>query len=384
MNPTSAQERALQTFRQHFAGEPRWLVRSPGRVNIIGEHTDYNDGYVLPMAIEQALWVYARPRSDSRVTLHSHDVGGVAEFDLSELEQRRQGWPAYVRAVALALQSEGEQLRGWEGALASDVPVGAGLSSSAALEVAAARIFAAGSDLPWDPMAMARIAQAAENKWVGVQCGIMDQMVCAAGKQGTAVLLDCRSLELQYVPLPEDALIALLDTSTRRELHASAYNERRSECAAAAAHFGAVSLRDVTYEQLQADAKQLDEEVYWRARHVLTESARTLQAAQAMRTQDRRGLGSLMYESHQSLRDDYEVSSPALDAIVECARLHPACLGARMTGAGFGGCAIALLDASTSATFADEVTDCYLASTGHTAKIYLSTAADGTELTQLA
>ncbi|MEA3310451.1 MAG: galactokinase family protein, partial [Chloroflexota bacterium] len=208
-------------FAERFDEPPAFLVRAPGRVNLIGEHTDYNAGFVLPMAIDRALWIALRPRSDRRVSVHSLDFDETAEFELDALEQQDAGWVEYLKGVAWALQEAGYALRGWEGMLSGDVPSGAGLSSSAALELATARAFASVSAFPWDPVEMALLAQRAENEWVGVNCGIMDQLISAAGQAGHALLIDCRSLALTPVPLPPETVVVVLDTNTRRGLVAS-------------------------------------------------------------------------------------------------------------------------------------------------------------------
>lgn len=290
------------------------------------------------------------------------------------------GWAEYVKGIACALIQNGHTLNGWEGVAAGDVPIGAGLSSSAALELAAARAFAAVSDLAWDAARMARLSQQAENERVGVKCGIMDQMISAAGQSDHALLIDCRSLETQAVPLPPDTVIVTLDTATRRGLVDSAYNERRQQCEAAARFFGVAALRDMSIEQFEARADQLDDLTRRRARHVISENQRTLQAAAAMRRGDAVELGRLMDASHVSLRDDFEVSSPALNSIVDCARRQTDCYGARMTGAGFGGCAIALVRIDTVENFTEVVSASYTAETGLTPRIYICQASQGAEI----
>ena len=264
--------------------------------------------------------------------------------------------------------------------MASDVPIGAGLSSSAALELATARAFAAVSGIDWDAGAMARLAQLAENRWVGVNCGIMDQMISAAGEEGHAVLIDCRSLKTRPVPLPRGTVVVILDTATRRGLVDSAYNERRRQCEAAAAFFGVPALRDVAQGAFERAAGELDETTARRARHVVCENARTLVAAEAMRAGSPAALGALMNASHASLRDDFEVSSPALDAMVEIARAQRGCHGARMTGAGFGGCAVALVDRAHSADFVRDVAAEYERRTGLSPQIYVTGASPVAEL----
>lgn len=373
-----------QTIASHFSdrfGEPaRWIVRAPGRVNLIGEHTDYNDGFVLPLAIDRAVWIALRPRNDRRVVVHSIDYKETSEFSLDTLKHENAGWIEYIKGTAWSLLDSGRQLTGWEGVLQGDVPHGAGLSSSAALELASARAFAAAGNLPWDPVAMAKLGQRAENKWVGVNCGIMDQLISAAGQADHALLIDCRSLELASVPFPPGVAVVVLDTSTRRGLVDSAYNERRSQCEAAAKFFQVKALRDVTMEQFQRMAPALDPITQKRARHVIGENERTVKAAEAMRCGNAVELGRLMDESHVSLRDDYEVSSDALNAMVECARAQDGCFGARMTGAGFGGCAMALIRAEVAKSFVEKTSAAYQQRTGHTAAVYVCRATNGAEV----
>lgn len=380
--------RVLEAFREHFNGEPELLVRAPGRVNLIGEHTDYNDGFVLPMAIERAVWIALRPRSDRRIRVWSTDYEEAAEFDATDLDldraHRRNGpdWGEYLAGTAWSLQNAGHETHGWEGTLGSDVPIGAGLSSSAALELATARALAAVSGLQWEAVPMARLAQRAENQWVGVNCGIMDQMISAVGQEGHAVLIDCRTFDHVPVPLPPKTVVVILDTATRRGLVDSEYNERRRRCETAAAHFGVMALRDITREMLDARGQELDPVTERRARHVVTENARTLAAAEAMRRGDAPELGRLMDASHASLRDDFEVSSEALDAMVEIARESPGCLGARMTGAGFGGCAVALVERDASQTFAREAAAGYERRMERAPQIYVTGASAGAALVE--
>lgn len=374
--PLTARDAAEQ-FAQRFGGPPSLVVRAPGRVNLIGEHTDYNDGFVLPLAIDRAIWIALRPRDDRRVVVHSVDNDQTAEFPLDGLKHTDDGWPEYLKGTAWSLREAGHRLAAWEGVLLGDVPIGAGLSSSAALEMATARAFAAVSGLDWDPAAMAKLGQQAENQWVGVQCGIMDQLISATGRKGHAVLIDCRSLATRPVPLPDGLAVVVLDTSTRRGLVDSAYNERRSQCEAAAEFFQVPALRDVDFERFVESAGGLDETTRRRAMHVVTENDRTLQAAEAMRRGDARALGTLMNKSHESLRDDYEVSSDTLNAMVEAALAHEACYGARMTGAGFGGCAVAVVDAEQGDEFATATATRYAQQTGHEPAIYVCRATDG-------
>ena len=378
----SLKKRVVEAFEQRYRQKPSLVVRAPGRVNVIGEHTDYNDGFVLPMAIDRAVWMALRPGASGRVEVHSLEYDEIKSFDLEQARQGRSdgnetGWIDYIEGVAWALMGAGYDLGGWEGVVAGDVPIGAGLSSSAALEMAAARAFAELSSLAWEPGVMARLGQRAENEWVGVNCGIMDQMISAAGRAGHALLLDCRSLEYELVPLPAGTSMMVLDTGTRRGLVDSAYNERRSQCEAAAVHFGVVALRDVTGDEFAAREHELDQVTRRRARHIISENERTVKAAAMMRAGDGLRLGALMNASHESLQLDFEVSSEALDTMVRCARQHPECLGARMTGAGFGGCAVALAPAEGAADLARVVVEEYRSATGHQPNAYVCAATDG-------
>jgi galactokinase len=378
--PPLDKNQILSQFTQRFTAPPAWVIRAPGRVNLIGEHTDYNDGFVLPLAIDRAVWIALRPRNDRRVAVYSVDYGETGEFSLDRLENTKSGWLEYLKGTAWSLGEAGFRLVGWEGVLQGDVPLGAGLSSSAALEMAAARALAAAGNLPWEPAKMALLGQKAENRWVGVNCGIMDQLISASGKADHALLIDCRSLVTEAVPFPPGTAIAVLDTSTRRGLVDSAYNERRSQCETAAKFFQVKALRDVSREQFDRQPGGLDAVTRRRARHVISENERTLQAAEAMRRGDAVELGRLMNQSHESLRDDYEVSSDALNAMVQCARRHPGCFGARMTGAGFGGCAVALIDAQTAADFVQKTAAAYEAETGQQPAVYVCRATRGAEV----
>jgi galactokinase len=359
-----------QTFNEKFSTAPTVVVRAPGRVNLIGEHTDYNDGFVLPMAIDRTMYVALRPRKDRLVKVYSIDFDTWGEFDLDNL-QKEKGWLEYLKGMAWALQGEGYTLQGWEGVLSGDVPRGSGLSSSAALEMATARAFHEVSTFPWNPAKMALLGQKTENQWVGANTGIMDQMISASGQKGYALLIDCRSLETQAVPLPKGTVAVIMDTMTRHSHTESGYNERRAECEEAAKFFGVKALRDVTLEEFNAKAHELTDVVHRRAKHVISENDRTLEAAEAMKKGDAVVLGKLMNESGDSLRDDFEVTNEALDVMVECARLETGCYGARMTGGGFGGCAVALVKTEDAATFAKNVAKAYLTKTAKEPQIYV-------------
>jgi len=377
-------EKVAAAFRSRYGTDPDWLVRSPGRVNLIGEHTDYNEGFVLPMAIDRAVWIALRARAGRDVVAASLDFADEKAFALDGLQREGKGWWEYLKGTAWALGEAHHRLAGWEGVLAGDVPIGAGLSSSAALEMAAARAFVAVSGLAWDPVEMAKLARRAENEWVGVGCGIMDPLIIGAGREGHATLVDCRTLEMRAAPLPRGTVVAVLDTSTRRELTGSAYNERRAQCEEAARGLGVKALRDVTRADLEARGGALREVVRRRARHIVTENVRTLDAAEAMKAGDARGLGRLMNESHLSMRDDFEISTPALDAMVECAQAAAGCYGARMTGGGFGGCVVALVDEAAAPAFLDAVGRRYRERAGLEPTLYVCRPMAGVSLARIA
>lgn len=374
------QQQVEQAFQDRFGTSPSIVVRAPGRVNLIGEHTDYNDGFVLPMAINRAVWVALRPRTDGYVVLHSVDYEQTAEFSLSEMIRRHDSWAEYVKGVAWALQEAGHRLTGFDGVVIGDVPRGAGLSSSAAIELAAARAFAHVNGIAWDAPTMAKLCQKAENQWVGVNSGIMDQMISAAGEAGHALLIDCRTLETTSSPLPPNTAVVVMDTATRRQLVTSAYNERRAQCEAAAQHFGVPALRDVTLDQLKNARAELDDVVFRRAHHVITENARTLAAADAMKQGDAAKLGRLMIESHLSMRDDFEITNPQLNMMQQIALSTDGCIGARMTGGGFGGCAVALVSTDAIDAFVDSVASRYATATDLTPALYVCEASAGAEV----
>ena len=369
-----------QSFASYFNSESEIIVRAPGRVNLIGEHTDYNDGFVLPMAIDHAVWLALRPRDDRTVRLFSLDLETEAAFELDSLT-KGSDWIEYPKSIAYELMKAGYELRVFDAVMTGDVPRGAGLSSSAAVELAVARAFAAVSGIEWDAPKMAKLSQKAENEWVGVNCGIMDQMASAACKEGHALFLDCRSLEIQHAPLPQGISIVILDTSTRRGLVGSAYNERRSQCEEAARWFGVKALRDVSVEEFNKSSKNgLNELAEKRARHIITENARVLEAMEVMKAGNVKRLGELFNASHDSLRDDFEVTNDALNIMVDCAREQASCYGARMTGAGFGGCAVALVKEENAAEFVTAVSEAYRQRSSMEAAVYVCKPSEGASL----
>lgn len=387
LRPMTIQQTVFQQFRARFSAEPTFFVRAPGRVNLIGEHTDYNDGFVMPMAIDRAVYIALRPRTDDTILIHSLDFEQPVHFQIGTMQKETSSPAEYVKGVVWALQERGLPVQGWEGVMKGDVPIGAGLSSSAALELAIARALAATGDFAWDAPQMALAAQKAENQWVGVNCGIMDQMISAVGQAHHAVLIDCRDYSTTPLPLPPETVVVVLDTNTRRGLVDSAYNERRRQCEEAAAFFGVKVLRDVTLAAFEERAHELPDVTRRRARHVISENARVIAARDAMLAGDAETLGALMQQSHVSLRDDFEVSSTALNRVVEVSERHSGCYGARMTGAGFGGCGVALVAAGDAEAFVAYLHEMYTQEPQPgipMPTIYVCVATDGANLLTLA
>jgi len=350
-----------ERFTSVFGAAPEGVAIAPGRVNLIGEHTDYNDGFVLPMGIERGLSVAFRRRADGVLRVHSLARAETREVTIAALAPvKKPDWIDYVAGVAWVLAGAGHPIGGADLAVGSDLPMGAGLSSSAALEVAVARALCAAYGIAWEAIPFAKLCQRAENEYVGISCGVMDQFASAASRVGRALLLDCRSLQVQAVPLPTHVAVVVMDTGVRRSLAASAYNDRRASCERAVEILQAVrpevrALRDVSPDQLSAERQRLDERTWKRAAHVVAENVRPLAVADALRHADVATAGALMNDSHASLRDLYEVSCEELDFMVERAVAQPGCHGARMTGAGFGGCAVALVDSAAGEAFARAV-----------------------------
>lgn len=346
--PAPLVDRTVAAFRQSFGGDPLVVAFAPGRVNLIGDHTDYNDGFALPCALQVGTVVAIAPLDDDSVIARAIDLDGAADsFRIDQpipLLSAGQ-WQNHVRGIAAGVAQFGLPLRGARLVISGDIPQGNGLSSSASLGVALALGLAAlGGELAPDRQTLARIAQWAEHNYVGCACGIMDQIASAYGQPDCAVLLDCRNLEVQPVAFPGDAAIMVVPSGVARGLVDSAYNERRAQCTLAAEHYGVSALRDLDVEMLEAARHGCDEIVYRRARHVVTENARTLQAANAIEHGDLFTLGDAMRASHASLKADFEVSVPAVDALVDCLNdVIGSEGGARMTGGGFGGCVVAVV-----------------------------------------
>jgi galactokinase len=372
-------ERVQTEFFQRFGQPPAAIVRAPGRVNLIGEHTDYNDGFVLPMAIDRAMWIALRPRDDNRVLVHSLEFSHPADFELGET-QHGVGWPEYLHGMAWSLQQDGYPLAGFEGVMSSDIPVGAGLSSSAALEMATAKAFSLVGGWIFEPSVMAKAGQRAENQWVGANTGIMDQMISASGRAGHALLLDCRDLSTQHIPVPAGTAVVVMDTATRHSHTDSGYNERREQCEQAARFFGVSHLRDVDLQTFRARGQGLPDLPYRRARHVISENERVLEAGLAMSSGDAPRMGRLMNASHISMRDDFEITNDELNIMVRLAQAQPGCYGARMTGGGFGGCAVALVEQPAADGFATAVARAYEEETSLVPSIYICQASNGAEV----
>jgi len=374
----------LKRFKELFGTEAA-VYRAPGRVNLIGEHTDYNEGFVLPAAIDFYCWVAVGSRSDGKIVLYSENFQQEAEADLGDLWSVRTGtWADYPFGVAWALKEAGYRLNGASVYIFGEVPLGSGLSSSAAIEVAVACALQANSHNEINRTTLALTCQRAENEFVGARCGIMDQFVSCNGRGGHALLIDCRSLEHQVLPLPPEIRLIVCNTMVKHEHSASEYNIRRSECEEGARRLGTVlpgirALRDVTTEQLEENRRVLTEALYRRCRHVISENGRVLRTAEGLKRGDIRPIFQLMKDSHESLRNDFEVSCPELDLMVEIASAIPGVHGARMTGGGFGGCTINLVEASATKSFQEHVEVEYGAATGLHPEILICEASEGAE-----
>lgn len=375
------------SFKQVLNYQPSHIIQAPGRVNLIGEHTDYNDGFVLPCAINYQTVVAAAKRDDSRVRVIAVDYDNqVDEFDLAEeiTFQQDKMWANYIRGVVKFLLQRGYDIQGADLAVSGNVPQGAGLSSSAALEVVIGQTFKVLYNLEMTQAEVALNGQQAENEFVGCNCGIMDQMISAEAMENHAMLLDCRSLETQPVSMPEDVAVMIINSNKQRGLVGSEYNTRREQCEAAAQRFGVKALRDVTIEQFNAQSDMLDDVVAKRARHVITENDRTLEAADALRANDLKRMGELMAQSHASMRDDFEITVFEVDALVEIVKsVIGEQGGVRMTGGGFGGCIVALVPPALVDKVTEAVESQYHAATGLKESIYVCQAKSGAGLVEV-
>ncbi len=367
-SPTAITQRLCDEFSRLFGSAPR-VFRAPGRVNIIGEHTDYNDGFVMPAALEQSTFVAISPRPDRLIRAYSLDLGSGFEFDLDTRATPQGDWSDYVRGVTAELENSEYPLRGANLAIATTLPIGAGLSTSAALEVSVGYALLSISGLKADLLELAQICQRAENDFVGMRCGVMDQYISCLGVESCALLLDCRSLQARPIRLPDTLRLVVSNTMIHHQLASSAFNRRRRECEEAVARLsqalgGVRSLRDVEPAQIEHYAAMLPDPILRRARHVTSENARVLAMAAALDAKDYAVCGRLMNTSHASLRDDYEVSCKELDFMADLAREVEGVYGARMTGGGFGGCVISLVEADAVARFVAHVGPAYEARTG--------------------
>lgn len=373
-------------FKATLGYAPTHIVQAPGRVNLIGEHTDYNDGFVLPCAINYQTVVAAAKRDDNIVRVISVDYGNAQdEFDLTQeiAFQHDKMWANYIRGVVKCLLARGFQFTGADIAVSGNVPQGAGLSSSAALEVVIGQTFKVLFNLEISQAEIALNGQQAENEFVGCNCGIMDQMISAEGSQQHAMLLDCRSLETTSVSMPEELAVVIINSNKKRGLVDSEYNTRREQCEAVAAIFGVKALRDVTLEQFNQKSHELDLLLRKRARHVITENYRTLDAAQALSQHDMQRMARLMAESHASMRDDFEITVSEIDTLVAMVKeVIGERGGVRMTGGGFGGCVVALVPHDLVASVQAVVDANYEAQTGLKAAIYVCQAMDGAGLVE--
>lgn len=370
-------------FQKHYGRPARWVVAAPGRVNVIGEHTDYNDGFVLPMAIERyAVMAADNAAAPGNMTVHDTHFKETATIDLSgPVTKGQPKWSNYIRGVLAGFQNRATTIPALDVAFMSTVPLGGGLSSSAALEVCTATLIEAATGKGIDPVEKALLAQTAEHVFAGVPCGIMDQFISALGREGHLLLLDCRTRQTELVPMSDPAVeLLVVNTNVRHELGSGEYAKRRAECESAAKILGVASLRDATAGQLEQAKGRMDEVVYRRARHVIGEIERTVHAAEGIRMSNWPTVGQLMYASHYSLRDDYEVSCEELDAVVAIAEsigFKGGVFGCRMTGGGFGGCCVALVKADAVGAITQKIATDYKAKTGIEAAIFASRPAAG-------
>jgi galactokinase len=380
---TELMSRSSDLFKTTFGSTPTCVAVAPGRVNLIGEHTDYNGGYVLPAAIDRSIAVAVSPRADSMLLIHSQNMHALVQISLEALHpQKQNSWVNYTAGVAYFLKRSGVELEGASICILGNIPQAAGLSSSAALELASAYALATLFGGRLTSLELVKLCKQAENDFVGVSCGIMDQFVAALGKSNHAMLLDCISLNYEYVSLPPNVRLLVCDTGVKRELPGTAYNKRRQECFYAVkqlstAHPGITSLRDVSLEQIQSAEHSLDSVLWRRARHVVSENQRVLDSARALKENNLSEFGKLMYQSHLSLKLDFEVSCPELDAIVDICAEADGVHGARMTGAGFGGSAVCLVEEHNVEEVKARLETEYPSKTGRTPSIHVCSIEDG-------
>lgn len=390
MAQTARKAQMMAAFMARYETEPTVWVRAPGRVDLMGSHTDYNQGYVLTLPIDRDTWIAARPRSDRVVRIHSLNVEEGSSFSLDAIaHDETLPWTNYVRGVAAVLQAEGYSLTGFDGLVHSTVPLSSGLSSSAALEAATAVLFQTLGGWEIDPVRLALLCQRAENEFVGVNCGILNQYTSILGQAGCALLLDCRDLTSQPVALPDDVQVVICDTQAQRELTGSEYGERRAQCEEGArllARFypGVTTLRDVTLAQFEAHEADLPPVVARRCRFVIEENERVLRLAEALPAGDWAAIRALTGASHEGARDLYEISSPEMAAMIDAMLSAPGVIGTRQAGAGFGSCMVAFVEVKNLGVFEHHVRQLYVAATGIESEVYSVQASAGAGVLRLA
>lgn len=383
MNHTERKALVTKEFSQRFRHSPTLWVQAPGRVDLMGSHTDYNEGFVLTMAIDRETWIALRPRNDRKVRIHSLNLDGDSTFELDNITyDNTVAWTNYVRGVAHVFQDEGYPLKGFDGLVHSTIPFGSGLSSSAALEVATATAFKALSKVAIEPIELALLCQRAENEFVGMNCGILDQYSSALGEAGCSVVLDCRKLTHQLASVPKDICVAICDTRTKRDLTGSEYPERRAQCEEGATRLASFypdvkTLRDVSFEQFSDHEAGLPPIVARRSRFIIEENQRVLDLAKALSRDDREAISQLTVESYAGARDLFEIGSSEMEAMMKAMRSAPGVIGARQAGAGFGGCMVAFVEHDAIDAFAGYVEKTYLHATGIQSKVYPVQAAPG-------
>jgi len=384
--PTARRDALVRQFSELYGAPPASITRGPGRVNLIGEHTDYNEGFVLPVAIDRAAYIAARSRPDRALRVFNAQQNEAAELSLDALKPGVfGGWAAYVAGMADFLQRDGHRLSGADLLVDGDVPQGAGLSSSASFEVALGATLLHLSGQPIDKVGLARAGQRTEHEYINARTGIMDQLISALGRQGHALLIDCRDYSTQPIPLHGDVQIVVCDSKVKRELAQSGYNQRRAECDEAVRLLqqqrpGIRSLRDVTLDDLARWGELLPPDVLKRARHVVSEDARVLESADVLRQGDLERFGRLMNDAHRSYRDDFEASLPPIEVLVSAAQEVPGVYGSRLTGGGWGGCTVSLVRGSAVERFRERVGDAYRDAVGYEPEIYVCAASEGVEV----
>lgn len=383
MPPSTAQARDTAREFRHRFGRAAKVSRAPGRVNLIGEHTDYNDGFVMPAALDFSTLVAAAPRADRTIRVYSLTMDETRDFDLDRPSPSgRHDWSDYLFGVATMLEKGGARLVGADLAVSSDVPLGAGLSSSAALEVSVAHALLSSAGLPFDPVAAAKVSQRAENEFVGMRCGIMDQYIAACGVAGNALLIDCRSLGSRLVPIAPNLRLVIANSNVRHQHAGGEYNDRRKACEDGVrllkAHLGPITaLRDVAPEDLERNRRALPDLVYRRCRHIVTENARVIEAERALKAGDFKACGAAMNASQTSMRDDFEITCPEIDFLAEFAQGLDGVYGSRMTGGGFGGCTVSLVEKDAIEPMRKALVDAYRVAFGLDAEVFVCQPSDG-------